>query len=70
MKAEGPEKERDGLEKAELEDTKESEKQASGDADKDAKENGKDAKEKDDKDQEVVFIQDVGFTVKVSAVRD
>ncbi|XP_043225112.1 clustered mitochondria protein homolog isoform X2 [Amphibalanus amphitrite] len=58
----GAEKERDGVEKAELEDTKESEKQG-GDAEKDTDKDGK----KDDKDQEVVFIQDVGFTVKMYA---
>ena len=61
MKADGPEKEqeKEGVEKAELEDTKESEKQQNGDK------KAADAKEKEDKDQEVVFIQDVGFTVKV-----
>ena len=61
MKADGPVKkeEGEGVEKAELEDTKESEKQQIAEK-KDA-----DDKEKDDKDQEVVFIQDVGFTVKV-----
>ncbi|XP_037088589.1 clustered mitochondria protein homolog isoform X1 [Pollicipes pollicipes] len=53
METDGMEK--DGVEKAELEETKES------------GEKSGETKEKGGKDQEVVFIQDVGFTVKMYA---